>query len=243
MKKFLIATILLMTLFIGNTSAEKVIPHPESYDPASEGAAFYPDNGNHPDSIYYKQFDFYDMESTDSRIILTHYPTYQQMTEYSCGPACALTVLYYYDNRDYDEQKLVKLMKTKPLIGTSPGNMIKFFQSIGWKVKSSLNTPPFKEVEDFQKFVIRNLSQGKPIMVENVEFGGHWRVIIGIDTMGTEDNASDDVLIMVDPFDVSDHSQDGYAINNMDRFFSMWFDHNMLPKSERNQPWIIATPN
>ena len=128
------------------------------------------------------------MKPTDRRIILTHYPTYQQMTEYSCGPAAALTVLYYYGNRDYDEQKLVKLMKTKPLIGTSLVNMVKFFKGIGWKVKSRLDTPPIEDEFAFQKFVTRNLLQGKPIMVENVEWGGHWRVIIGLDTMGTNDN-------------------------------------------------------
>ena len=82
----------------------------------------------------------------------------------------------------------------------------------------------------------------KPIMVENVEWGGHWRVIIGLDTMGTDDNISDDVLIMVDPFDTTDHNQDGYALDSVDRFFSMWFDHNMLPKGERNQPWLVAVP-
>ena len=78
-------------------------------------------------------------------------------------------------------------------------------------------------------------------MVENVEFGGHWRVIIGVDTMGTE-IISDDVLIFDDPFDTSDHKQDGYAVGSLDRFYWMWFDYCMLPKKERNQPWLIATP-
>ena len=80
-----------------------------------------------------------------------------------------------------------------------------------------------------------------PIMVENVEWGGHWRVIIGYDTCGTE-NTLDDVLIMADSYDTSDHYQDGYAVNNAERFFSMWFDSSMFPKKQRNQPWIIAKP-
>ena len=79
------------------------------------------------------------------------------------------------------------------------------------------------------------------IMVENVEWGGHWRVIIGYDTIGTE-SSLDDTLIMMDPYDVSDHSQDGYVVNNAQRFFAMWFDHSMLPKDQRKQPWIIAYP-
>ena len=151
-----------------------------------------------------------------------------------------MTVLNYFGNKDFNEQALIKAMKTKPHIGTSLGNMVKFFKSIGWKVQSSLDTPPMDYLE-FQNFVVKNLSAGKPIMIENVEFGGHWRVIIGLDTIGTE-NTYDDVLIFADPYDTSDHKQDGYSIESFDRFYSMWFDHNMLPKKERNQPYLVATP-
>ena len=79
-------------------------------------------------------------------------------------------------------------------------------------------------------------------MVENVEFGGHWRVIIGYDTLGTEDDLYDDVLIFVDPYDTSDNDDNGFTFGSADRFFSMWFDHNMLPENEREQPWLTARP-
>ena len=99
----------------------------------------------------------------------------------------------------------------------------------------------FFRLEEFQKFVCENLSAGVPIMVENVEWGGQWRVIIGYDTMGTK-NSLDDVLILVDPYDTCDHKQDGYVVNNGEKFFSMWFDHSMLPEEQKEQPFIIARP-
>lgn len=234
MKKIFIAAIFLTALAIGIACAENV-------EVDDEGATSAPAEINHPDSIYYAQPDFYEMTSTGDRIILTHYPTFQQTTGYSCGPAAALTVLNFFGNSDFNEMDLVKRLKTDKKIGTSLGNMVKFFKSIGWEVQSSLDRSPFDE-EDFQKFVIKNLSQGRPILVENVEWGGHWRVIIGIDAMGGEGDLYDTVLIFADPFDTSDHKQDGYAIGSLDRFFSMWFDHSMLPKKERNQPWLIAVP-
>lgn len=86
-----------------------------------------------------------------------------------------------------------------------------------------------------------SLRRGIPIMVENVAWGGHWRVIIGYDTMGTE-TTLDDVLIMADPYDTCDHKQDGYVVNNGEKFYSMWFDHSMLPEDQREQPWIAAHP-
>lgn len=238
MRKIFAAAILLTALLIGNVSAEK-IPEPAADDP--EGATAAPAAINHPDSIYYTHIDCSSLTSTDDRIILTDYPTYQQTTGYSCGPAAALTVLYRYGNRDFDEATLINRMNTKPHIGTSLSNMIKFFRDIGWDVQSSLDTPPIEDEEAFCEFVKRKLIQGKPIIVDNIEWGGHWRVIIGLDTMGTG-NLYDDVLIFADPFDTSDHNQDGYTVGSLDRFFSMWFAHDLLPKSEHYQPWLVATP-
>ena len=230
MKRILSLALLSTALLIGNACAA---------EDDSGGASTAPTEINHADSIYYTHPDFYNMTSTDDRIILPHYPTYQQTTDYSCGPAAALTVLNYFGNHDFDETTLIKRMKTKPEVGTSLSNMVKFFKEIGWDVQST--GKPMDEVE-FQKFVVTNLKQGKPIIVENVEFGGHWRVIIGIDALGTPDDLYDDVLIFADPFDTSDHKQDGYTVGSLDRFYSMWFDAHMLPKKERNQPWLIATP-
>ena len=228
MKKIL-GVVLLIVILIGTACAEELDP---------EGATAAPKEINHADSIYYPRIDFYNMTSTDGRIILTNYPTCQQTTGYSCGNAAALTVLKYFGNDSFDEATLIKLMKTDNRKGTTLGNMIKFFKNIGWEVQSSRE---LMEEDAFQEFVIKNLSAGKPIMIENVEWGGHWRVIIGCDTMGTE-NLYDDVLIFAEPFDTSDHNQDGYTVQSLDRFYSMWFDNNILPKCERNQAWLIATP-
>ena len=218
------------------------IPQGKIIDTDSIGPAFADKNINHADSSYFKELDFYNMQSTENKIILSHYPTYQQTTEYSCGPACALTVLYYYGNKDFNEQTLMERMKTQTYpVGTSIKNIVNFFKSIDWHVESSLTSEKITEYEDFQYFIWNNLQQGIPIMVENVEWGGHWRVIIGYDTMKT-DNTLDDILIFVDPYDTSDHQQDGYTIGNSYRFFSMWFDHSTLPEDEREQPFIIAYP-
>ena len=231
MKKIFIAAFFLTAIFIDTAGAEE-----ESSNPAAAPAEI-----NHANSIYYPHLDFYNMTSNADRIILPHYPTYQQTTEFSCGPAAALTVLKFFGRNDFDEATLIERMNSKPEVGTSLGDMVKFFKSLDWNVQSSLDTPPLEEFE-FQKFVRENLSQGKPIIVENVEFGGHWRVIIGCDSLGTPDDLYDDVLIFADSFDTSDHKQDGYAIGSLDRFFWMWFDHNILPENERNQPWLIAVP-
>ncbi|MBR1805951.1 MAG: C39 family peptidase [Selenomonadaceae bacterium] len=231
MKKIFVALILALT--VGCACDEEI--------PDYGGAASAPADINHADSIYFTHVDISALTSTDSRIILTNYPTALQSTDYSCGPVAALTVLNYFGNRDFDEATLIKKMHIKPLIGTSLSDMVKFFRDIGWEVHSRLDTPPIKDNEAFKKFVVDNLSAGTPIMVENVEYGGHWRVIVGYDTLGTE-NLFDDMLIFADPFDTSDHKSDGFAVGSADRFFNMWFDHSVLPENEREQPWLTAKP-
>lgn len=231
---------------INSTEESHVIAYPANYDTRSEGASAYNGLGNVKQSPYFAVQDFYNLQSTDSLTILPHYKTYQQTTEITCGPAAALTVLAHYGNTSWTEKEIAKIMDTKPAVGTDTAGMVKYFKKIGWDVTSSLNSADengtsFASVKDFKDFVIANLKNNTPILVENIDWGGHWRVIIGYDTMGTETTA-DDVLILADPYDTSDHSQDGYNVNSVERFYFMWFDAHMLPAGQQNQQWIIAKP-
>ncbi len=219
------------------------IPYPAGLDTQSEGASSAPNTINHAQSNYFNHADFYNLtQPTQNIVLLKHYPTYQQTRENTCGPAAGLTVLYYYGNCDFDEMTLAEKMQTKPYpIGTSVEGVANFFKSIGWQVESSMTNSPFEEYQDFADWVLENLGAGKPIIVENVDWGGHWRVIIGYDDLNTE-TTLDDVLILADSYDTCDHNQDGYVVENGEKFFAMWFDHSMLPENQRNQPWVIACP-
>lgn len=229
-----------------NIAASQVIPYPAGYDTAKEGASAYHGLGNVKQSPYYTAPDFYNLESTDTLTILPHYKTYQQTTEITCGPAAALTVLAHFGNTSWHELAIAKIMETKLAVGTDTKGMVRFFKTIGWNVKSSLTAAnsdgvTFTSVADFKNFVITNLQDNTPVMVENIDWGGHWRVIIGYDTMGTA-TVADDVLILADSYDTADHSQDGYVVNPVEKFFYMWFDAHMLPKGQQKQQWLVAKP-
>lgn len=238
----LTAWLLAATIGWAAVPQEGVIPYPPGTDTKTEGASSVPAEINHQDSIYFTQVDYYTLQSNKTRTMLSKYPTYQQTRENTCGPAAALTVLVYYGDKVNTEASLSKAMHTKPCpIGTNVKDMVRSFERMGWTTESSLSHKGFDTYEKFQSFVLTNLKKGRPIMVENIEWGGHWRVIIGYDTMGTA-SLLDDVLIMADPYDTADHRQDGYAINNGEKFYSMWMDHSMLPKDQAYQPWIITYP-
>ena len=91
----------------------------------------------------------------------------------------------------------------------------------------------------FVKWIIDNIEASRPIMVEWADWDGHWQAIIGYDNNGTPE-IGDDILIFADPYDTSDHWQDGYYYYPLERWFYMWNDRNVAPKPFQIQPYIIV---
>ena len=118
-----------------------------------------------------------------------------------------------------------------------------FFKSLGWGVDSHASQETkFNSVEEFENFVIEHIDNRLPIMVDWVDWAGHYQVIVGIDTCGT-DSPYDDVLILADPYDVTDHMQDGYYTFPLGRFYEMWFEGPCANKiTPYKQPYIVAYP-
>lgn len=119
--------------------------------------------------------------------------------------------------------------------------MVRYFKKLGWEVYSALSDETPADYAAFLAFISENLAADTPIVVEHVDRGGHWRVIIGYDTLGTA-HTDDDVLLMADPIETTDHLQDGYTIVPAERFFDMWFDHHLFPIHMRERQWLTARP-
>ena len=218
-----------------STKIDNRIAYPEEYDITSAGASSYNNLGDHENSPYFPQIDVYNLRSTDNLTILPEFKTYQQTKEYTCGPATALMVLHHFGETNYDELEIAEMMQShkdlngnnteEPGVaneqgeyGTSTDRMVSFFEQIGWDVTSSLTEGnleggyTFDDPMKFKEFVQNNLKDNTPVMIEWIDWGGHWSSVIGYDTMGT-DGFGDDVLILADPYDTSDHMQDGYHMD------------------------------
>ena len=198
------------------------------------------------DSPYFKSADVYHLTSGGSLLLLEKYATKQQESAYTCGPAAAWTVVrHFLGSVPETEKEIAGIMGTRPAGMKDPGTnvrgMSRYFEAKGWIVKNSLNNGSPKTYRDFLQFVDANLKNKIPIMVENVDWGGHWRVIIGHDTMGDRENAND-VLVLADPYDTTDHLQDGYGFVSAQRFYYMWFDAQLFREGERLRPWLTAVP-
>ena len=197
------------------------------------GAAAYNGIGDHPDSVWYPHFSI--NQTSDHNLTLIRAPSYQQTSEISCGAAAALINLRYFGS-DGDEMAMAEEMGAVPIYGINVVQMTKWFTDRGWAVNSS-TTGSDGDLDLIQ----RNLKAGIPTLVAWADWGGHWMVVAGYDTMGT-DTVVDDVIIFADPYDVTDHNQDGYYVFPTARFYSLWFVPHWYPDKDAVRPWLTATP-
>lgn len=234
--------------------AKRFINAPDWYRPEPDSAAAYLSSrlSDSPDSPYFKKLDFYNARSKGGLTILSGFPVCQQSTGYSCGPCSVLSVLRYFGEDRHSEPELTEIFrcahhKQDGSGGTATSDIRDFFIEIGWENVSSVEPPkwltcyPFPSPMDMRRFFLAALGAGLPVMVENLCLGGHWRVVIGYDTMGSPLTANN-VVIFMDSDDVRDHCQTGYAVENAEELFHTWFDAGVLPPNQRKQQFIIAAP-
>ena len=257
--------------------------------------------GDHPNSRYYRHPDVYAMKSGQGLVVLEHFFTYQQTTEWSCGPAVALMALRYAGLTNFTEAGIAAAMRTHTDsttpgappgsarrfgdYGTSVTQMTEFFERMpdmkvvesscrptgktppciadddpayppsergNWPptfTSSSLYTaengnpraPAVTDAADtyFVMWLTGHLRAGRPILVEWADWGGHWQAIIGYDSCGTP-WMKDDVLILADPYDTTDHLQNGYYLYPLERWFYLWSDTRIASKPHQLQPYVVV---
>ena len=210
-------------------------------------------NSDIDSKAYFSSFDYYTGEDVpDNLLLLKGFQTYQQTSLRSCGACCVLMTVNYLTQgqvvpgeNELDKEMDIRFVDNKRedgSYGATTASMVKALEARGFAVQSSRDTQDrdgvsFHDYQEASDFLKGKLLEGKPVIMENVEFGGHWMVLIGYDDMGTED-MDDDVLVFADPFDTSDHNQDGYYVRSFDRYIAAWFDHDVMPADEKIQQYV-----
>jgi len=230
---------------VGDFSDDHKIPYG---DAAEDLAIYYPDtpwlgpnglagaatggyerSGDHQHSPYYRFFAWQEAESTDSLTLLEGFRTTQQVTEWSCGPASALMVMDWFGMNDegLTELDLARLRQGGAAGGTLVDGEKEIFAGLNtdygqdwvcFSMRDYAAAHPDAWVGDL---IPDLLAEGIPMLVAWDEWGGHWQVIIGYDDMGTE-ATQDDVLVMADAYDTTDHDQDGYFLESFERLVYGW---------------------
>lgn len=255
MKKIIVLLVALVTITgctsnkqTGNYSKDMKISYATDLS-KEDGADSVERQGDHKDSTYFNQLDFYNMKSTDTLTILSNFKTMQQTSEWSCGVTSALMVLEYYSKLgEHNEQSLAKFREngSNPEATTLQG-AIKIFEGVGgFKIESTYDYDEESKYEKITLDMIQEyLKKDIPVMVAWNDWGGHWQVIIGYDTMKTE-TTQDDIIIVADSYDTTDHNQDGYGIYPAERFYYNWTMYDFFEASfdsqERDLLFLAVQP-
>jgi hypothetical protein len=192
-----------------------------------------------PPPKYYTGIDFDTLKSGSNLTVIPLKSYRQQVTNYSCGAVAAMTVMSYYGslptNTDADEIRVAHEISENVTekTGLNPEQIAQWFRRNGWN--ATWGTGGSKAM------LRKNLENGIPTMVEWMDWGGHWVVVTGYDTRGTE-TIWDDVIIFADSVDSHDDRVDGVTYFNYGEFDAMWFDAHYFPVGMKDRVWIVAVP-
>ena len=229
-----------------NFSDEMKIPYATDLSP-EDGADSVEREGDHADSPYFAHPDVFNMESTDTLTVLHNFKTQQQTSEWACGVTAALMVLEWYDKLgDWNEETLAELRHSldgtelEGYPGTTLNQAVDIFNGVGgFDIETTADYPDGIWMENIQNW----LAEGKPVMICWNDWGGHWQIIIGYDTMGTE-TQQDDVFLVADSYDTTDHNQDGYGIYPAERLMYNFTMYGAFPEEEGGSDmlFLVASP-
>ena len=192
-----------------------------------------------PPPTYYTGIDFDTLKSGINLTVIPLKSYRQQVTNYSCGAVAAMTVMSYYgnppNNTDADEIRVAHEMyeNVTEKTGLNPEQIAQWFRRNGWNATWGTGGS--------RAMLRKNLENGIPTMVEWMDWGGHWVVVTGYDTRGT-DTIWDDVIIFADSVDSHDDRVDGVTYFNYGEFDAMWFDAHYFPAGMNDRVWIVAVP-
>lgn len=192
-----------------------------------------------PAPQYYTGINFTTLKPNDHLTVIPLKSYRQQVTNFSCGAVSAMTVMSYYgkpvQNTGAEEIRIAREMNrnVSDKTGINPEQLASWFNRNGWN--ATWGTGGSREM------LLKNLKAGIPTMVEWMDWGGHWVVVVGYDTRGTE-TVWDDVIIFADSVDCHDDRVDGITYANYGEFDAMWFDAHYFPANMQDRTWVVAAP-
>lgn len=237
---FLILTVIVLSALVAwcvLLAAGATTPKPST---GNNGTITYGLDTALPAPQYYTGINFDTLQSNNHLTVIPLKSFRQQVTNYSCGAVAAMTVLSYYGkpvkNTDAEEIRIAHEMyrNVSDKTGINPAQLVSWFNRNGWN--ATWGTGGSREM------LLSNLKAGIPTLVEWMDWGGHWVVVVGYDTRETE-TVWDDVIIFADSVDCHDDRVDGVTYANYGEFDAMWFDAHYFPAYMRDRVWVVAVPS
>ena len=172
---------------------------------------------------------------------------YQQTDDATCGPAAVMSLMHWYkllgdkDLTKETEMRIAGEMGTGDMKSPQPGTTTE--QMVSWLEKNGFTVTSGEDGS--LELVRRYLNQGIPVLVEWIDWGGHWVVATGYHAAYESPEKGPDTIFFADPSShwANPNNPDGISSFNAWRFRDMWFDVQYLkPGQITRNVYIIATP-
>jgi len=173
---------------------------------------------------------------------------YQQTTDYTCGPAAIMSLLHWYKILDTSqmnhatEMRIADEMGTGSMNSSHPGTnleqMMKWLQNNGFQVTGGENGS--------LELIKKNLQKGIPVLVEWIDWGGHWVVVTGYYAESKRFSKNVDTIFFADSAThwSGENNPEGISSFNAWRFQDMWFDAQYLSLDKiKRKVYLIAIPS
>ncbi|HWR40156.1 MAG TPA: C39 family peptidase [Patescibacteria group bacterium] len=172
---------------------------------------------------------------------------YQQTTDYTCGPAMVMSLLRWHnrlseaDMTSVTEMRIAREMGTRDMNSPQPGTTAE-------EIRDWLNEHGFDATLGYDgslELLRDNLKRGIPVLVEWIDWGGHWVVTTGYFAEYESPAKGVDTIFFADSAThwTSRNNPDGITSFNAWRFRDMWFDTQYLnPGQVVRNCYIIAVP-
>jgi len=228
----------------------------EGYTPSTDGEVQQTYEG----SPYYPVYNFAAGEGpTDTLSMIKDYKTIQQESDWASGEASVAMLLQHFGKGELSDAAKLEGDDGRPAFVSEITGALQNKDVVGddsWTVITNYDTEYVEDDEihylnddyGFEDNLVPYLIEHNiPAMIGWDEWGGHWQTIIGYDDMGTEPT-QDDVLILADSRDTTDHHPDGYVIEGFERVmfgFNAQFEENDPDVDEPSSygVFVIAFPD
>ncbi|ABI82363.1 peptidase C39 family protein [Francisella tularensis] len=175
--------------------------------------------------------------STDKNIKILDIKGYQQTTDYTCGPSAVMSLLNYYgvlkdsQMNHQTELEIAKQMGTNDDYGTTMQQIAEWLGNHGFEVKYA--------TDGDINLLYRSIDKAIPVLVDWIDWGGHWTLVSGYQKLGKSVDDDKDMLFMIDPAAHFNNVRSVYGLSaiNPDRFQYMWQDSKGV-----KDIYIIAFP-
>ena len=192
--------------------------------------------------VYLKNYDGYHVPSPHKHLVLTNVYSYQQTTNYTCGPAVVMTLMLHYgklspaDMNHETEMRIANEMGTT-MLGTSQPAMVAWLSKNGFSVRSGNDATV--------DTLINNINRGLPTIIAWNDFSEHSMLVVGYNSDGVTPTGSKDVIFTADPASSGYIEENGNTIRGIDSLSPDQLELNEVNAKSFQAPsgmYIVAVP-